>query len=671
MVCPRCGHEVAPQANVCSNCGLWLKEPQGTGSPQAQQGMPPQQPQYPPQQSGFPPQQQPQYPPQQPGYQQGPVHPPGGYQQQPQYPPQQTMYGQGQPPPQPVYPGGQPVKQQGGGGCMGCFFGSCLGVIVAVLILSGAVYFYINWQIQQVLASMGSSDYESVEVENPATPKPDTAWKQLLAEKDPVTDRDAALQAFTLAVGPLPGVKTPTGPRQDIMSADGAVRWLRLHLDTLTPEQKAAYERYLNWEFLPEGTTGTPRGLASPLSEIQASQLAEGQPGWSLVYNQQYTDRALIYNQYYGNRFGQPLPYPIKVYVARQGRGPALPDADAWSESWDKDNTPAGVPTRCSIVLFPAFFKGSDNYQHMVMAHEVFHCYQAQMSPAHGNIGGQQKWIIEGMAEWAAHRASGGPGGKDNNWYPTYLTSPYQSLFTRAYDALGFYFHAEESGIDMWSKVKPMLLASSDAEAYQIVIGENEDRFTNSWASGYFRDRGFGDQWDMTGIGITPDKAVSGKATIANKKVAGLNIPAYFNGIYNVTSSADVTFFDFKGSARVYDGKNKDTYPLDGVYFCTKGECKCPDDDNYDGPPLDKLAPQSRLALTGGTSGSSGVIVGMKLDDFCKKRPKPTHDSTGNGELCAEIAKRVEDPMYPSMGPEEIRSCVNEYMDRFRRSMGR
>ncbi|MGH8916591.1 MAG: hypothetical protein ACRDZM_19010, partial [Acidimicrobiia bacterium] len=67
-----------------------------------------------------------------------------------------------------------------------------------------------------------------------------TAWDRVL---DGMTDEsvvplDTALQAFALAIGPLPGVEAPEGQRKPIPSGSGAVRWLLGRWDELTAEQQ-------------------------------------------------------------------------------------------------------------------------------------------------------------------------------------------------------------------------------------------------------------------------------------------------------------------------------------------------------------------------------------------------------------------------------------------------
>ena len=72
MFCNNCGHQIAPGATICPNCGTAIAAPQQQYAPQQQQYAPQQQPyaaqqQYAPQQQQYAPQ-QPYYAPQQPYY---------------------------------------------------------------------------------------------------------------------------------------------------------------------------------------------------------------------------------------------------------------------------------------------------------------------------------------------------------------------------------------------------------------------------------------------------------------------------------------------------------------------------------------------------------------------------------------------------------------------------
>src|SRR5258708_1004304 len=69
-----------------------------------------------------------------------------------------------------------------------------------------------------------------------------SAWGQVLDQIQPdgTVTADTALQAFSLAFGPLPGVTVSSGPVGEIRSGTMALRWLVGHWSEITPAQRAA-----------------------------------------------------------------------------------------------------------------------------------------------------------------------------------------------------------------------------------------------------------------------------------------------------------------------------------------------------------------------------------------------------------------------------------------------
>jgi len=82
---------------------------------------------------------------------------------------------------------------------------------------------------------------------NPADQTEATAWEGVLDRiaPDGEVSFETALDAFSLAVGPLPGVPMPAGRRERIPSGTGPIRWLGGYRDRLTEAQRAAVDRYL------------------------------------------------------------------------------------------------------------------------------------------------------------------------------------------------------------------------------------------------------------------------------------------------------------------------------------------------------------------------------------------------------------------------------------------
>src|SRR5204862_523180 len=71
---------------------------------------------------------------------------------------------------------------------------------------------------------------------------------------DGTVPTSAALQAFALAIAPLPGVKVPSGPAGTIRAGGSIVRWMRGHWNDLTAAPRAAVQK------APPGTAVTSPG---------------------------------------------------------------------------------------------------------------------------------------------------------------------------------------------------------------------------------------------------------------------------------------------------------------------------------------------------------------------------------------------------------------------------
>ena len=82
---------------------------------------------------------------------------------------------------------------------------------------------------------------------------------------------------------------------------------------------------------------------------------------------------------------------------------------------------------------------------------------------------------------------------------------PARPLFSRSYDAEGFYDQLQQTGTDIWSTLIPILKAGSNTAAFA-AAGGNGEPLLDAWAAGYFRDPSRGAAWDIVGPGIPRDK---------------------------------------------------------------------------------------------------------------------------------------------------------------------
>ncbi len=264
------------------------------------------------------------------------------------------------------------------------------------------------------------------------------------------------------------------------------------------------------------------------------------------------------------------------------------------------------------------------------LAHELFHCFQGVLvglatywSPPY------QGWVDEGSAEWAAAIVAG-PDKDDGRWWSDYLMNPGVALADvprpESYREIGFYSHLQESGINPWDAMAPMLTARSDADAFHAAVysagAAAAKTFLDSWASGFFRDTARGKAWDTTGPGVPAQSGPTPQALpVGPTDSETRDAQPYTEGLYVLAPAADIVTLQAEGHVRFSDTKT-DMVLNGSVDFCAKsGGCECPEGQTYDGPPLTPLNGGSAdLALTGAESGSTVTATGASLDDYCSSR---------------------------------------------------
>lgn len=457
-------------------------------------------------------------------------------------------------------------------------------------------------------------------------PSPGPAWDAVLARirPDGSVPTEAALQAFSLAFGPLPGVRVPPGDAGVMPDGTLALRWLVGHWRDISPEQRAA-----------------AAALVPELGRLQPPPPASGGPGLGMlaasglggelaaaldaVYAAQkrsdlfYTGFAEQIAGEISSRVGVTLGIPIEAHVGRTAHAKALADAGVYTSTGGF----SGTPGKCVITVSGKADALVGDDLGLVMAHEVWHCFE-------GAIGGLDRywfrpkgaadWIYEGQAQWVG--ASLYPAAPLSAlFWPDYLNSPEVPLFARSYTAIGFYAQLASSGVDVWhDALVPMLEAKDDESAFR-AAGADQDRFLYVWASGYLRDPSRGQAWDIVGPGVTADRASPAQGQVGNGGSVEVSAAPYTDAIETLEVSADVLQASFSGHARISDGVGND-YLIQGAgAFCHKdGGCECPEGAGSGAPPPPPLpGPGIALAVTGGPNGASGTVQGISLEDFCNR----------------------------------------------------
>lgn len=462
---------------------------------------------------------------------------------------------------------------------------------------------------------------------------PASVYSRILAGigVDGSVSRDVALQAFSALIAPLPGVVLPGGdPPEMYERADGslAVAWITQHYESLTPEQKHVVDTRLTPDpqaaiVMPsDADTTTLAGFAAPL----------GATAEQLLGRQIYLDALNEAQALLTTKLGRPLrvPWSLTLHDTPTTDPGVLENALAYTQPYI---FPGLGQFGCAFYVEPSL-RGivGLNELRVTMAHEMFHCFQFDLIGPTALKSPRAAWIIEGQAEWAGE-ALMGPALYGRDWWARYLHDASTPLFQRTYDAVGFYEHMSEVGIDPWTHFDAMLRAADNNAAYEAAFrgaGDKRAAFLDTWASGVFRDASLGTEWHAEGRWVTSAKAVPYplELTDALPVAAGpvTTVP------YRIIASTDVAEVRIEGSGRLGVGVGSAQLGLSQRWLCTKpGGCGCPPGQSFDGPPLEAAPRVFSLALTGGLAGIEGLLRGHAIAEFCRPDATPTAGSSGAG----------------------------------------
>jgi hypothetical protein len=458
----------------------------------------------------------------------------------------------------------------------------------------------------------GVKDSDSSGSKTPSATQP-SAWDHVLSEIGPngQVSKSMALRAFSVAIGPLPGVSLPAGEAGDIRSGSAAVRWLHAHWSEITPAQRAAAVR-----LVPELGIG-PGGTASPASFTQGDAVAKPiHP--SSYYLEIAKSKAVLITAALG---GEPrLKLDLEVAEGAMQKDTSAAETSVVGADGGRSDT----TSRCVIRVGPHGADQDEDIVNNILAHEVWHCFQGQVLGVDA-YATYPSWIIEGGAQWVGDTIA--PTLSPDRWWEEYLLDPGGRLFSREYDAIGFFAHLDEAKLDTWTRMIPILKKGADNATAFAESGATSDEFLDTWASGFFRQPNYGKAWDMKGPGLPPETAETPlMLAVDNGNEAKFDAPQYANSIAALSSTADVLVFSVDGHVRLADPGTKQEYVVRGTStFCTKsGGCECPD-ASFAGVPPTRLSADSVLAASSGPDATSGTVAGESLEEFCKSSRATWH----------------------------------------------
>ena len=523
----------------------------------------------------------------------------------------------------------------------------------------------------------GNAPIHTIELRNPpasteAAEAVNDRLRREIAEQGVTVDR--ARELFVLEVGPLDGVTAPSGRVRPTFSGTYALAQLLRVRSQLTPPQRARLDELLDprRSSFPAGVPaiGTPFNRAPftpgirPVSYVADATEDQYRAYFMAMY--EWANRAI------NTLTGLPLiPGFLLTFES-------FDKTWAFSGAWDSQGKRFrtiydhfevnGCQSRIDVTKFA---NQPVDVQLSVVTHEVFHCYQQFSVDSAEEAGRPAGWIHDGEAMWVQMTVV--PPATfpalQTHWNE-YLSFPKTHLFSRAYDAAGFFGHVADA-IDQSLVVQrliPVYQAAARGDsmaAYTALVGGVEDQVLDTWASSYFRTHEAKQLWTTRGPGSSNFPAAKLQPqlfTLAPDDTAELTFTNPWElSLFSVDTSADiVVVMATEGHVALIDRTeqvNRALSSFQQIALCVRGDCRCPPGSENDAPPptLPAQAPID-IGLTGGRTGAHGWAHAISTADYCKKKEDPIISRTrplerppgggGGGAGEPESGKASSDPHF-------------------------
>lgn len=381
--------------------------------------------------------------------------------------------------------------------------------------------------------------------------------------------------------------------------------------------------------------------LALPLASARAEKL-DITPNAGLLANAQ------LQASYLAGHIGFPLKLKLAVGWADN------PGEVKYTETGVRDKENGSFAQHgpvCEIAVNKAWLAAQPQptAESEVLIHEVFHCYEHQIDPdmaTPDNRPNEHEWIIEGLARWV-----------DLTFYPatpiayafeaisTYIPTPATALFTRKYDAVGFWGHLQDVTGTLWTHIPAILRAGAsfhDQTAFNTAIGSDETNILDSWGSSMLNISGAPAPWRADsplsgGLGSSYPPGTARKVS-AN---AGVVLKPYTTAQLEIEPNALEPLIEIHLGPGVFGRfgvhENYTNAALKGKVFCAGTGCSSPAANCGGGarstlPPLTRLPSEPMLGLATALSGGAADVsyFAAQNSSFCpESKGTPGGGTTG------------------------------------------
>ena len=467
-----------------------------------------------------------------------------------------------------------------------------------------------------------------------------TPLQQVLREIEPDGhwSEETALRAFSAVFGPLPGVEVPEGPEAEVEFGTIAIRMLSLYIDEITPEQREAALNAAG----PLARFLDPDAGPAAISRPVRPTVALGIDPATIVAADADDYEAEIKNIVTGieSRIGRPLGIEFEVVVSPNPVGILHATANPTTE--DGENI-----TGCEITVLPNAQALSGKNLTAVLAHETWHCFEYSRLGTMSRRKSSPPWIMEGQAMWVGEAFVGGSSGlepADRHW-KEYLIDPGpgKGLFGRSYDAIGFYSHIHDQGINPWIVLDPILDQTSNVSAYNTAVGGKSLDVVTTWAPSWYRDSKPTSTFALVHAPGIPGQDVRPSPstfTISNGTFQQVTALAPLSAaISDVMVEAEILNIDVSGQGIIGDMMfgAEIVFVSNARSFCMVEDCTCP--DGAPGP-TEHLGEELRVAMTGDAlTGSDAFLRGWSIAEWCSRDESdqaapPVGSAGGPGTPC-------------------------------------
>jgi hypothetical protein len=283
----------------------------------------------------------------------------------------------------------------------------------------------------------------------------------------------------------------------------------------------------------------------------------------------------------------------------------------------------------CEIAINKHWFEPFSKYEkEEVVAHEVFHCFQKEITP---EAKYEHNWIEEGLARWVdlslfpkTHLAAALKALTE------YFASPQKSVFARSYDAVGFWAHVQDVTGNLWSRIPAIVRAGvhdhDQAALDAALAGGKEASFLDGWGSSAFDlEAGPTPTWRPESP-LGARYWLSPHAPTSVGSSSGVALAPYSTAQLSIEANAAAPLIEIS-----LDPPVRGTFGVSGGYvdsaitskiFCSAAspsECQCP--AGYTGvvPPTTPLPSQPLLGVASDQAGGSVQIAYLspKTSGFC------------------------------------------------------